>query len=383
MLNRGIKILYITNARIPTEKAHGFQIVKMCEEFSRQGAILELILPYRKNNIKKDIFNFYNVQNNFRVKYYKGIDFIALEKFFFNKGYYLQSLSFFFRNLFIGPSKETIIYTRSLEIAWLFSTRGYDTFFEAHYWPSSNSVLYKFFLKKISGIVCNSQGTLNKHKENGFKNLLVAPNGVDIKEFDDIIDDKKILREKLLLPLDKKILMYVGHLYKWKGIDLLIKLAELLKNRQDVIFYILGGTDKDIKKYKEFCKDNSILNVVFLGMIDKKIVPHYLKSADLLFLPNISSSEESIKYTSPIKMFEYMASKVPIVASDLPSIREILNNNNAFLFKADDAVDFKEKTLLALGELDLAKQKLMQAYKDVSNFTWINRAKNIFKFIKK
>ena len=106
----------------------------------------------------------------------------------------------------------------------------------------------------------------------------------------------------------------------------------------------------------------------------------FIKSADVLLLPNIPSTQESTFYTSPIKMFEYMASGVPIVASDLPSIREILNDRNAVLVKAGDASDLLRGITQALND---EKNKFgMQAKKDVQQYTWLARAQNILKFIK-
>ena len=51
-----MKILYIANARIPTEKAHGIQIIKTCEAFVEFGHKVELVLPWRFNRIKENIF---------------------------------------------------------------------------------------------------------------------------------------------------------------------------------------------------------------------------------------------------------------------------------------------------------------------------------------
>jgi glycosyltransferase involved in cell wall biosynthesis len=67
------------------------------------------------------------------------------------------------------------------------------------------------------------------------------------------------------------------------------------------------------------------------GFKEKQRIPEYQMAADMLVLPNIPSTKESEKYTSPIKMFEYMASGVPIIASDMPSLREVLNDHNATL----------------------------------------------------
>jgi len=65
-----MKIYYLANARIPTEKAHGFQIMKMCEGFANQGVNVELIIPQRYNYIKDDPFKFYGIRNNFKIKKY-------------------------------------------------------------------------------------------------------------------------------------------------------------------------------------------------------------------------------------------------------------------------------------------------------------------------
>ena len=86
-------------------------------------------------------------------------------------------------------------------------------------------------------------------------------------------------------------------------------------------------------------------NILILGRKPKNEVPYYLKSADILLLPNIPINKESIEYTSPIKMFEYMASQRLIIASRLPSIEEILNSKNAVFFKAGDAQDLAQAIL--------------------------------------
>jgi len=71
-----MKILYISNSRIPTEKAYGIQIIKMCEAFSLQNNNLKLVLPTRKNKKFKniDILKYYNIKNNFKIKKIKTFD---------------------------------------------------------------------------------------------------------------------------------------------------------------------------------------------------------------------------------------------------------------------------------------------------------------------
>jgi len=95
-------------------------------------------------------------------------------------------------------------------------------------------------------------------------------------------------------------------------------------------------------------------------------------------LPNSAEDKMSL-YTSPIKLFEYMASHRPIVASNLSSITEILSNKNSFLFNPDNAKDLAENIQKAVSS-DCSKV-VEQARKDVKFYTWEKRAKNIKRFI--
>jgi glycosyltransferase involved in cell wall biosynthesis len=377
-----MKISYIVNARIPTEKAHGYQICKMCEEFSAAGIDVELFFPTRKNFIKEDLFEYYRVKKNFSVNKIKIFDFIKWERFFLKKGQALQSLFFLLRLLFLKIDKDSVVYTRDSEIAWLFNKRGYKVYFEAHSWPNSKNKLYYYFLKDIDGIICNSRGTLERHKKSGLERLMVASNGVDLKEFE--IDKSKIeLRKELNLPLDKKIVMYVGHLYGWKGIDTIVESAKLMREDDSVVFTLIGGTNEDIAKYKKIFKDKRLNNILLLGRKKKKDIPKYLKSADILLLPNSPISTESIEYTSPIKMFEYMASGVPIIASDLPSIREVLNKDNSILVKADSASEMIGAIEYLLNN-DVKRRGIEgKSLEDVRMYSWVNRVNKILKFLGK
>src|SRR5580704_10891635 len=85
-----MKILYIANMRLPTEKAHGAQIMKMCEAFARQGCEVELMVPVRTNEIKEDPFVYYGVEKKFTVTYIRTPDTVGWGKL----GFLLQSFWF-------------------------------------------------------------------------------------------------------------------------------------------------------------------------------------------------------------------------------------------------------------------------------------------------
>jgi len=77
-----------------------------------------------------------------------------------------------------------------------------------------------------------------------------------------------------------------------------------------------------------------------------------------------------------------MASRVPIVASDLPSMRTILNENNSILVPSDDGIALVEAINKLLKDERLSEKITGEAYADVQSLTWEKRSKNILKFIK-
>jgi len=85
---------------------------------------------------------------------------------------------------------------------------------------------------------------------------------------------------------------------------------------------------------------------------------------------------------SPLKMFEYMAAQRPIIASDLPSIREILNENNAVLIKPDSPDDLARGIEQLLKKPDFSAKIAKRAYQDVQRYTWQKRTEKILDFIK-
>jgi glycosyltransferase involved in cell wall biosynthesis len=373
-----MKIAYISNVRIPTEKAHGYQMCKTCEALSKQGVDIELIVPERENGINENAFSYYKIEESFKIKYLNSFDFL---KYFSNKyGFYLQGI-FFLVSLFrLKLEKDTIIYTRNPEIAWFFGGR-YKTYFEAHNWPDSKIGLYKRLLKKTDGIICNSKGTEKIFNDNGFRKSLVAPNGVDLNDFAEDEDIEEV-KKKFDLPREKKFITYVGHLYGWKGVDTILVAAK--KNKQnEIAFLLIGGTEKDIQIYQGKIKRSNLNNIILIGHKKKEEIPSLMKISDILLLPNAKSTDESVKYTSPIKMFEYMASKRPIIASDLPSIREVLNEKNALFFSSGNADELLECINRLCSDGELVKSLSEQAYIDVRRYTWEKRAERISNYIKK
>lgn len=375
-----MKLLYIANARIPTEKAYGVNIIKMCQALAGAGAELTLVIPQRKNAIKQDVFSYYGVEKNFTVEYVPIIDFVA--KGF--AGYWISQLDFSLKLLFKKFDKKTAILTRDEWSGWLLAKFGYWVFYDMHGFPVTWQWLWKLSMKSMSGIFCTNQWKIEQcFRRFGIprEKLVLARNGFDEQAFAMWLDRKEA-REKTGLPVDKRIVMYTGHLYDWKGAE---TLAEAAKTLPEILFVFVGGSKTEVDDFSGRYRQTG--NILFLGQKPHKDIPLYLWSADVLVLPNSVKSKNprfigySMFDTSPIKMFEYMASGRPIIASDLPAIREVLSEKNAILVASDDPGLLAEaiKSFFSQPEkLDsLAKQGML----DVKEYTWKKRAEKIINFI--
>lgn len=370
------KLLYIANLRLPTEKAYGIQIAKTCEAFAIEGLDVTLIYPHRDNHIKNEFFSYYSVKTNFKIKKIWAPDFYfpgQLDKIAVNVKGFMSALSLFFYAL---TQKADIIYSRDEWPLYFLSFFKNNLFFEAHRFSSARNFFYRRFLSKNIKIIAISENLKNNFLNSGFNSsaVLVAHDGVDLGEFD-IQISKEEARNKTNLPKNTKIVMYTGHLFPWKGVDILGEAAKLLPA---VKFVFIGGMSTDTESFKN--KFGKIENISVLGHKPHKEIAILLKAADVLVLPN-SAKEKISAYTSPLKLFEYMASGRPIVASDLLSIKEILNNQNSVLVGSDSSEELVRGIELVLNESDGGEALAEKAFEDVKNYTWQNRVKKILKFI--
>ena len=358
--------------RMPTEKAHGIQIMKMCEAFVREGMEVELVVPRRFNSIKENPFEYYGVEKSFKITKIPSLDLVKFGKI----GFLIQSFSFAkCVLLYLLFKKADIIYSRDeLPLFWLSFFKN-NLFWEIH--DRRLNFITKRCLKKCQKIICITYGLKDIYVKNEVSpdKILVAPDGVDLKEFD-IKISKKEVREKFGLPLDKKIILYTGHLYEWKGAQVLAEASGYLDS--DCLAVFIGGTEKDIKIFNSQFSNSK--NILVVGRRSHQEIPLWLKAADVLVLPNSAKEKISELYTSPLKLFEYMASGRPIVASDLPSIREVLNENNSVLVKPNNPVSLVDGIKKVLQNKELADKISNQSFSDVRDYTWKKRAERILKY---
>lgn len=375
-------ILYVLNNRFPTIKAYGLQVAKTCEGLKKAGARVRLIVPIRKRHreIKGiDPFTLYGVKERFRIIKLPSLDFSWLHldnKFFF----FVQQTTFAALAMLyiIFSGKRGTLYSRDQFALYILSFIRGGSFWEVHTFPEHiRSGLYKRLLQKLSGIVVISEGLKRKFLEAGYpsEKILVAPDAIDQEEFE-IPETSEQARDKLNLPLDKKIVMYVGHLFEWKGADVLVKAAAHLG--PDVRVVVGGGTEQDVARLKKMDHSGKVR---FEGFVQFYDLPLYLRAADILVLPNKKDGDISEFYTSPLKLFAYMAAGKPIIASDLPSLREVVNEESVFFVRPNDPEALANEIAEVLGNPSEADRRAANARRAVEPHSWKQRGERIKEFI--
>lgn len=377
------KVLYISNSRLPTEKAHGLAILRFCDALASFGVNLEIFIPERRNTrIDTDFYDNYKLKNRFAIRTFFTVDLYRYEKFLGKISFLIQIVSFYFfvflRMIFEDRNK--VVYSRDY-ISVFFKLLGYRVYFECHQIPRID----KFFFaicKYFDGIIVISE-QLRKDfllKKISEKKIIVARSGVDPKIFD-ISLSKEEARSKLLLPIEKKIICYTGNFRTFgeeKGVLFIIRSLKRLSS--DYIFVAVGGSEKDISYYEEMAEKEGLNDrVLFFGNRPQSDLAIFLKASDVLVMP----FPDTLHYRermSPVKMFEYMFSMRPIVASDLPTIREVLSERNSLVVKPEDGHAFIN-AVVALENKELGSQLAKEAYSDARSFTWDERAKKIIGFI--
>ncbi len=361
-----MKILYITTVRMPTEKAHGIQIMHMCAAFAAHAQV-DLITPHRENHIKVDPFEYYGVPKTFRIRHIASLDFVK----FGRVGFWLHRLTFACSAAFVFlRSPSDVVYSRDELIAWVAGIMGKHVVLELH--EGRWNPLVRAAARRAQKVVVITHALADFFSERGVPatKLLVAADGVDLARF--AVSDRVRARAALGIEEGQIVVMYTGHLYSWKGADTLARAASLVPR---ALFVFIGGTDGDIARFRRTY--GSMHNVRIIGRKQPVEIPTLLSAADVLVLPNSAREAISRLYTSPMKLFEYMAAGRPIVASDLPSIREILDEQTALFFEADNPEYLARAIEQTLADPGVSGERAHTALARVRAYSWTARAESI------
>lgn len=360
-----MKIAVIYPETLPSDKARTVTVVKTAATL---GKISDVTLVCEKNGTDvDDICSYYGVPKNFSlVQIPKKLLLKSNEIFNFFLIRHLKNVDY------------DAVYVRHLKTAKALIKAGFNVIFEAHeifadsapaHKKKAVAMTEKYVYENSKGIVFISR-TLKDEFE---KRFVLPPSivlplcfseqvpGADKKEFDEL-----------------KEVYYIGSFQAWKGVDTLIKSAKYLPKNAKIKLVGSGGEENALKN---LAKDIGVDDKVeFLGRMEHVKVEELLKTKTrICVLPNNVSAFD--RFTSPLKLFEYMASFNAIVASDIASIKEI-TNGVTLEFKAGDAKDLGEKISFLLKGGEMAKELATASYAKISELKPSGRALKLLNFIK-
>lgn len=238
-------------------------------------------------------------------------------------------------------------------------------------WPLKS--LSKYILNNSDAIICKSDFLRNEVLNLGIKNrdIYVIPSGYAVGRFKPKPAAK--CRRKLNLPVNKKIILFVGDLIKRKGVEYLIRAMEFVtKKNKNILCYIVGDGILREELKNLIARLNLKNNVFFAGEKMPNEVALWMNACDLLVLPSLNEGLPNV-------LSEAMACGKPVVATKVAGTPEIVDNDVGFLVKPMDADELAKKIVLALNK----KWDRKKLFKRAKEFSVTNSVKKTIEVYKK
>jgi glycosyltransferase involved in cell wall biosynthesis len=202
----------------------------------------------------------------------------------------------------------------------------------------------------------------------------VIHNGINQHMFDQIANPRSVASGRQLT------VGFVGFINPWHRLDIAIDAIAELKDEFDIRLLCVGDGDHGIRQaLEQQCEQAGIADKVeFTGLKKRDEVFSYVKQFDIALQPAVTP------YASPLKLFEYLAVGSLIVAPNTSNIREVLSEDNAVLFKADDADDFKGQLKFAIARFDELQGRRTKARQLIlsKGYTWQNNARRVTELVR-
>ncbi len=375
-----MRLLYLSHGTVPSRWAHSFQSMKMAQALAGQVASLELVTagsvwpgPLRR----LDLESWYGIDLRFRV--------VRLPVYWRHPERLLGRVAHpRFERLAVAYARARrpdLVYSRSLRAAAACVEHGLPTLLETHADPKQGAHREEPLARlaaRAGGPAFLGLVTLHEELRERFaalgipdEKLLAWPDAVDPKPFDAAPERDRARRELGLDP-QAALAVYCGHLYEHKGAPLLLEAA---RRAPEIRFLLVGGTPEDREALGQRARD--IDNLRLEPFLPNARIPMLLAAADVLLLPHSARAPDA-RTTSPLKLFEYMASRRPVLASRIPAFEGLLRDGeNARLVEPDSAAALAQGVRELVIDRALAEALASQARRDVEAYTWERRAREI------
>jgi len=388
------KLHYISLMRLPTERAHGLQIMQNCEAFAAAGCKVTLWVSRRWNTPQMrritDPYAYYGVESNFRIRRLPCLDLFPLfpaESAGARFAFYLLTLSYALVMLFALPFiRADVFYSRDewllALLSWIKPKRTLA--YEAHLFPSSRrgAALQRTVCQGVGSVIAITpqlRDDLVERRQAAPDRTIAAHDGIRRARFETLPTTFEA-RRSLAWDDSAFIVGYVGSL-KMIGLDKGVgALLNALADVEGAQLALVGGQSADAQALKRQWTELGLPEERFfhLGHVPPGDVPLYLRAFDVCAMPHPATAQFA-RYTSPLKLFEYMAAGGAIVASDLPGWSDVLRDGETALLLPPDNVAAWSAAIKALQQDSELRRKLGDNAREhvMANYTWTVRAQRI------
>jgi glycosyltransferase involved in cell wall biosynthesis len=375
-----MKIACITTSCIPSSAANSIQAMKVCHALRVLNNEVRLWVPEYQTATWSELSQGYGISSPFEVYWLRTSRIFKL-------------YDFCWKAVSNGIQwNADLIYTWSLQAAVFGLLRKKPVVMEFHDFPMGllGPILFQLLLR-ISGkkVILTTTRALANGLEEKFnikipeQILQIAPNGTDLELYKNLPSPEEA-RHQLRIK-EKFTIVYSGHFYSGRGMNMLIGLAQSLPQYQ---FLWVGGRNEDIEPWKQRLIEQGVRNVVVTGFINNAKLPLYQAAADVLVMPyqraiSGSSGGNIVRVINPMKMFDYLATGRPIIASDIPVFHEVLNENNAMFCPPEEVEDWVNTIIALEKDKPLRERLARQAQAYAPRYTWTSRARQTLKKVER
>lgn len=379
-----VRIAYIYQSNIQAKDANINQMFNMLSSMAKSTEVT-LVSCWLPQKAYRETLEFFGIESSFKV--------LRLPVVLTTRWFFLEKITRLvyccMALLLVLLRRYDVIYTRDfsflLFISYLprFLRPRQRIVYEAHkiyHVSSAQKVSYKLeqralaladvFLPVSHGVADDLARLFFVDKSH----IVVMEGGVNLKNFNrDGIEDRGACRSRII---------YSGSFIDWKGVDVLIKAIKHMKASNFEVL-VAGGVGADLEMIRNLAKAEGVADLLTIEgrMSQAELVPRLLHSG-IGVLPNIRTSEGE-KYTSPLKLFEYMACSLAIVAADLPAMREVLaEGENALFFAPSDSIQLAQQLDRLLADTELRSSMQQENAIRAQYYSWDNRADRILSLLR-
>lgn len=379
----------VVNIRFPGARAHGIQVAAMAEALADTGLTVDVIVPRRFPALDVDPWGHYGVRRNFGIQRITTLDGIDLVPPRWQRlPFLVQSASFGWRALARAAYERDAgvlardHYTLVTLAAGLREADRARLAAEVHDLPEGDGRRRRLarHLAALPAVVTITRGLRDDLVALGVpaERILVAPDGVHVARFRGL-PAADVARRHLKLP-EAPTVAYAGQFYPWKGVDVLVEAVARVPEAQ---LLLVGGDRANLARVVGLANQRAPGRVHFTGQVPHAAVPFHLSAADVIALPNTARETISARYTSPLKLFEAMACGRAIVASDIPSLREVLRpDENALLVPPDDPEALAAGLRALLSDRARAARLAQVSLGESARYDWSERGRQVARFLR-